>query len=174
MLGIINSPRKELSQYAPKITTIKISVDKIGDLIGPGGKVIKEITEKTGAEIDIRPDGQVHVATVSTEAKEEAMNMISAIVEEAEVGKIYKGKVARIESYGVFVDVSPAISGLVHVSEMADKFVSDPNSIVKIGQTVKVKVIGIDDQDRVNFSMKRVQDERSEVEGERSEEEKIK
>ncbi|MBU0976546.1 MAG: polyribonucleotide nucleotidyltransferase [Patescibacteria group bacterium] len=155
MQGIIDSPRKELSQYAPKITTLKISIDKIGDLIGPGGKVIKEITEKTGAEIDIKPDGQVHVATISTEAKEKALEMINSVVEEAEVGKVYEGKVARIESYGAFVDVSPAISGLVHISEMADKFVSDASSIVKLGETVKVKVIGIDDQGRINFSMKR-------------------
>ncbi|MBN2016357.1 polyribonucleotide nucleotidyltransferase [Candidatus Dojkabacteria bacterium] len=161
MLAVLPEPRKELSKYAPKITTVKIDPEKIADVIGPQGKVIKDIIEKTGVEIDIKDDGLVHVAAVDMEAKEKALEMINSIVEEAEVGKVYEGEVATLAPYGVFVDVTPAISGLVHISEMADKFVSDPSQIVKKGERVKVKVIGIDDEGKISFSMKRVKEQDS-------------
>lgn len=158
----IKTPREKLSKYAPKITTLQVNQDKIADLIGPGGKVIKDIVEKTGAEIDIKQDGQVHVAAVSAEAKEKALKMINDITEEAEVGKIYDGVVSKVEAYGAFVDVSPSISGLVHVSEISDKYVSDTSLFLKEGDKVKVKVIGIDDQGRVNLSIKRVKKDKTE------------
>lgn len=155
------SPRKKLSKYAPKIKTIEISPTKIADLIGPGGKIIRGIIEKTGVEIDIKDDGHVHIAAVTDESRDKAIKMINDIVEEAQVGKIYEGVIDKIAPYGAFVDVSPAISGLVHISEIADDYVSDPGKYVKEGQKVKVKVIGIDDEGKVNFSIKRVKAESS-------------
>lgn len=159
MLLALPAPRKDLSKYAPKITTIEIDPSKIADLIGPGGKVIRKIIEETGVEIDIQETGLVHVAAVTDEAREKAMKLINEVVEEAEVGKVYTGTVSKIVPYGVFVDVSPAISGLVHISELAEGFVSDPKKLVKEGQEVKVKVIGIDEEGRTNFSIKRAKEE---------------
>lgn len=168
MLSVIKEPREKLSSYAPKITTIKINTEKIADLIGPGGKVIRGIIEDTGAEIDIKDDGLVHISAVSEESRKKAVDMINNITEEAEVGKIYKGEVASLAPYGAFVDVSPSISGLVHISEISDKYVSDPAQFLKKGQEVKVKVIGIDDEGRINMSIKRV------TEGKEKKEEKKK
>ncbi len=158
MSKVLPEPRKNLSEYAPKIDTIKINPEKISELIGPGGKVIKKIIEETGVEIDVKEDGSVHIASVSEEAQEKALKMVNDIVEEAEVGKIYEGVVSQVMPYGVFVDVSPSISGLVHISEIADEYVKDASQFVKEGDKVKVKVIGIDDEGRVNFSIKRVED----------------
>ncbi len=156
MLKVIDSPRDKISAYAPQIEVMKIKQDKIGELIGPGGKVIKNIIEKSGAEIDISDDGVVSIATISEESKTIAIEMISAIVKELEIGGIYKGKVSKIMNFGAFVNITPSISGLVHVSEMSNDFVKDANSIVKEGQEVTVKVIGEDDQGRLKFSMKQV------------------
>jgi polyribonucleotide nucleotidyltransferase len=158
MGSAIASPRGELSKYAPKIVTLKINPEKIGELIGPGGKVIRGIIEDTGVEIDVKDDGQVHISATSDEARQKAEDMVNAIVEEAEVGKVYEGEVAQIMPYGAFVDVSPSISGLVHVSEIADKYVSDPGKFLEKGQKVKVKVIGIDEEGRVNLSIKRAKE----------------
>lgn len=158
---LIEEPRQKLSEYAPKITTLKINPEKIADLIGPGGKVIKGILEETGAEIDINDDGSVYIAAVSDDARQKAIEMINAIVEEPEVGKVYEGVVDKVMPYGAFVDVSPAISGLVHISELSDSYVKDPSEVVKEGQNVKVKVIGIDEEGRTNFSMKRINEDGS-------------
>jgi polyribonucleotide nucleotidyltransferase len=157
MSSVIAKPREVLSEYAPKIKTLKIPVDKISELIGPGGKVIKNIIEETGVEIDVKEDGMVHISTTSDEAREKAEKMVKDITEEAEVGKVYEAVVDEIMPYGVFVNVSPSISGLVHISEIADGYVSDASKFVKKGQKIKVKVIGIDDEGRVNFSIKRVE-----------------
>jgi polyribonucleotide nucleotidyltransferase len=159
MKATLPASRKSLSKHAPKITTIEINPSKIAELIGPGGKVIRKIIEETGAEIDIKDDGLVHIAAVTDEARDKALKMVKDIVEEAEVGKVYTGLVSKIVPYGAFVDVSPAISGLVHVSEIAEGFVSDPSKFIKEGQEVKVKVIGIDDEGRINFSIKRAKKE---------------
>jgi polyribonucleotide nucleotidyltransferase len=161
MAAVLSEPRKELSKYAPKIKTIKINPSKIGELIGPGGKVIRNIIEETGVEIDVKDDGSVHISATSDEDRSKALKMVNDIVEEAEVGKIYEGTVDSVMPYGAFVDISPSISGLVHVSELADKFVSDPSKVVEKGQKVKVKVIGIDNEGRVNLSIKRVDEEKS-------------
>lgn len=164
MENAIEKPRKTLSKYAPKIETLQIKQDKIGDLIGPQGKTIKGIVEETGADIDIKDDGTVHVASSDSEQFEKALGMINNITEEAEVGKVYEGVVDKIQPYGAFVDVSPSISGLVHVSEIADEYVSDPSKHLKEGQRVKVKVIGIDDEGRVNLSIKRVKEQKQKKE----------
>jgi polyribonucleotide nucleotidyltransferase len=153
----LSKPREELSKFAPQITTLQIKPDKIAELIGPGGKVIKGIIEETGVEIDIKDDGSVHIAADKDDKKEQAIEMVKSITEEAEVGKVYKGTVDKIMPYGAFVNVTPAISGLVHISEIAEGFVKDPTQVLKEGQEVKVKVIGIDDEGRINLSIKRVE-----------------
>ncbi len=155
----IEKPREKLSEHAPKITTIEIDPSKIGDLIGPGGKVIRQITEDTGVEIDVKETGAVHIAAASEEARDKALEMIEAIVAEPEVGKVYTGTIDKVAEYGAFIDVSPAISGLIHISELSDKFIKDPNKIVSEGDKVKAKLIKIDDEGRLNFSMKQVRKE---------------
>ncbi len=156
MKAVISSPREEISKFAPKIEIIKIDPKKIGEVVGPQGKIIKKIIETTGAEIDISDDGTVSISSQDEEGRKKAVKMVQDITEEPVVGKVYEGKVAKLMTFGAFVDVSPAISGLVHVSEMAEGFVKDPSKIVKEGQIVKVMVTGIDDQGRINMSMKRV------------------
>jgi len=153
---VIPAPKAEISKFAPAIDSIKIDPEKIGELIGPGGKVIRGITEETGAEIDIEEDGTVNVYSVSKESIDAAMTRIRAIVFEPEVGETYEGTVARIENYGAFIEITPSVSGLAHVSELSDEFIKDPNEVVKIGQKVRVKVIGIDERGRVNLSIKSV------------------
>lgn len=158
MLAAINAPRKELSEYAPKITKMSINPKKIGELIGPGGKVIRGIIEETGVEVDVQEDGSVYISAVDDEAREKAKKMVNDITEEAEINKVYEGEVAKVMPFGVFVDISPSISGLVHVSEMSDEFVKDPGKLYKEGDKAKVKVIGIDDEGKVSLSMKRVKE----------------
>jgi len=157
MNTVIAEPNKELSQYAPRVKVIKINPDKIGELIGPGGKNIKGIYEKCNnlVDIDIKDEGLVYLTSSSAEMAKLAEEMIAGSVEEAEVGKTYTGVVDKIMPYGAFVDVSSNISGLVHVSEMSDKFVKDPATIIKEGQQVKVKVIRIENG-KVSFTMKDV------------------
>lgn len=142
MTKVISEPRAELSEYAPKVDIIRISPEKIGDLIGPGGKTIKAIMEKAGEglDIDIQDDGQVNITAISKAQRDIAVNEIEGIVAEPEVGRTYTGTVAKIMDFGFFVDVTKSISGLVHVSEMTDGFVKDPNDLVKTGDVVKVKL----------------------------------
>jgi polyribonucleotide nucleotidyltransferase len=153
----IAEPNKDLSQYAPRVKVIKINPDKIGELIGPGGKNIKGIYEKCNnmVDIDIKDEGLVYLTSASAEMSKLAEDMINSVVEEPEIGKTYSGVVDKIMPYGAFVDVSAGISGLVHVSEMSDKFVKDPGTIVKEGQSVKVKIIKIENG-KVSFTMKGV------------------
>jgi len=152
---ILDKPRTEVSKYAPKVITIVIDKSKIGDLIGPGGKNIKNIIEESGeVDIDIQDDGTVNITAISDRARDKAKAMIEAITKEAEVGKQYEGVIDRITDFGVFVKVSPGISGLVRVSEMSDDYIKSPSDCVKVGDKVKVKVIGIDDLGRINMSMK--------------------
>ena len=156
MNAVIKEPNVSLSKYAPKIDVITIPKDKIGELIGPGGKVIKGIIEDTGAEVDINDDGKVTVSAVSEESRRKALKTIEEMFEEPDIGRVYKGKVAKVMDFGAFVDISPSMSGLVHVSEMSNEFVDDPRKFVKEGQEVDVKVIGIDDRGRVKMSMKEI------------------
>jgi polyribonucleotide nucleotidyltransferase len=146
MNAVIVAPRESLSKYAPRVKVIKIDPSRIGELIGPGGKIIKGIIEKTGniVDIDIKDDGSVNVTSASAEMMEMALNMINEVIFVPEVGKIYHGKVEKIAEYGAFVALSPSVTGLLHVSEMADKFVKDPSEIVKEGQEIDVKVLRVE------------------------------
>jgi len=144
--------RGEISRFAPRILTINISVDKIRDVIGPGGKVIREIQKNSGAEIEIEDDGTINVAAVDAEAAEAAVEMIRMIVAEPEVGQVYKGKVTRIMPFGAFVAVMGGKEGLVHISELAVGHVREVTDVVDVGDDVSVKVTEIDKLGRVNLS----------------------
>jgi len=150
----INSPRKELSEYAPRITTFNIDKEKIGGLIGPGGKVIKKIIQDTGATIEVDDEGKVSVASDNEEAAKKAIEMIKGITSEPEVGTIYEGTIKRIMNFGAFCEIFPGKEGLIHVSELSDKFVKNVEDAVKIGDKVKVKLIKIDEMGRLNLSIK--------------------
>ena len=154
MQQAITRPREELSAFAPRITILKISTDKIGELIGPGGKNIKKIISTTGASVDIEDDGSVFVASNDSIAAQKAIAMIKGLTEVPEVGKIYSGKIKRIMAFGAFCEILPNKEGLIHVSELADKFVKNVEDVVKIGDEVKVKIVGIDELGRVNLSIK--------------------
>ncbi|MFP3124061.1 polyribonucleotide nucleotidyltransferase [Ectobacillus funiculus] len=154
MLSVINEPRTQLSQYAPKILTMKINPDKIRDVIGPSGKQINKIIEETGVKIDIEQDGTVFIASTNEEMNQKAKKIIEDIVREVEVGQIYLGKVKRIEKFGAFVELFSGKDGLVHISELAEERVPKVEDVVAIGDEVLVKVIEIDKQGRVNLSRK--------------------
>ena len=158
MLEVIPEPRLSISKYAPKIEIMKIAQKDIGSVIGSGGKVIKEIIEKSGAEVFISDDGNVSITSDVEGAVDKAVSMIMDIVKEVEIGGIYTAKVVKITTFGIFVDITPSVSGLVHVSEMADKFIKDPGTLVKIGDEVLVKVIGKDEKGKLKFSMKQAKD----------------
>jgi polyribonucleotide nucleotidyltransferase len=147
-------PRKELSQYAPRIVSFKINPDKIRDVIGPGGKVIRKIIEDTGVTIDIEDDGTVNVASADGPALQKAIDIINKLTEAPEVGKIYMGKVKRIMPFGAFVEIIPGQEGLVHVSELSDQYVKNVDDVVKLGDEFPVKLMEIDAQNRLNLSRK--------------------
>jgi len=151
------APREELSSYAPRITTLTISTDKIGELIGPGGKTIKKIIDETGVTIDIEDDGTVLVASTDAVSSEKAIAIINGIVQEPEIGKVYDAKVKRIMNFGAFCEYLPGKEGLVHISELSSSYVKDINKVVKIGDEFKVKLIEIDDMHRVNLSKKQAE-----------------
>ncbi len=154
MAEVIASPKQELSEFAPRIINLKINQERIGDLIGPGGKNIRKIIETTGVAIDVEDDGSVLVASNDSQAANTAIEMIKGLTEDAEVGKIYKGKVKRIMNFGAFVEFLPNKEGLVHISELADKYVKNVEDVVKLGDEFNVKVIEIDELGRVNLSKK--------------------
>jgi polyribonucleotide nucleotidyltransferase len=149
----LSAPRSELSPYAPRITTLHINPDRIRDLIGPAGKVIKEIIEKTGVRIDVENDGTVYVAAVDPEASARAIEMINSLTAEVELNKIYMGKVTRVTNFGAIVEIFPGRDGLVHISELDNKRIARVEDICRPGDTILVKVIGIDkDTGRVRLS----------------------
>ena len=154
MLKAIAEPRKELSPYAPRFEIMHINPDKIKDVIGPGGKVIKKIVEDTGVKIDIDDDGKVVIMSNDGQAAEAAIRTIKEITKEVEVGEIYTGKVVRIMDFGAFVQLLPGKDGLVHISQLAKERVKKVEDVVKIGDEITVKVIEIDKQGRVNLSHK--------------------
>ncbi len=158
MKGALESPRQELSSYAPRIEIIKVNPEKIGGLIGPGGKTIKKIIASTGASIDIQDDGSVFVSSTDPAKSQEAIRMIRGITDDIEVNRIYIGKVKRIMPFGAFCEIAPGKEGLVHVSELAKSFVKDVESVVKLGDEIKVKVIGIDELGRINLSKKQAEE----------------
>lgn len=159
MAEALAAPRAQISDNAPRITTIKIDKDKIRDVIGTGGKVIREIVEKTGAKIDIDDEGVVNIASVDSEAGKAALNWIKGIVSEPEVGEIYTGKVVKIMDFGAFVNFMGSRDGLVHISELAPKRVEKVTDVVKEGDVVKVKCLGMDNRGKIKLSMKRVDQE---------------
>jgi polyribonucleotide nucleotidyltransferase len=156
MLEAIDRPRGELSPYAPRIITLQIDPDKIRDIIGPGGKIIKKIVEDTGVKIDVEDDGKVFIAAVDPQGAEKAVKIIESLVAEVEVGKIYAGKVTRLMNFGAFVEILPGKEGLVHISQLALERVNKVEDVVAIGDEVVVKVTEIDRQGRVNLSRKEV------------------
>jgi len=160
MAKTIAEPRKELSKYAPRIVTVKINPEKIGALIGPGGKNIKRIVEESGCEINIEDDGTVNIYSVSEEGMKRAREEIEGMTAEAEIGKIYRGKVVTIKDFGAFVEFLPGKDGLVHISELANFRVKQTEDIVKIGDEIWVKCLGIDEKGRVKLSRKAAMAER--------------
>jgi len=168
ILGIMRSaldkPRAELSKYAPRIETIKINPEKIGALIGPGGKTIKGIVAETGAEINIEDDGSVHIYATSGESMQRAKEIIGGMTKEIEIGQTYQGRVVSTKEFGAFVEVLPGKEGLVHISELADFRVKRTEDVVKPGDMIWVKCIGIDDKGRVKLSRKAALKERAEKE----------
>lgn len=174
MLSVLPTARQDVSKYAPKIRTIKINVEKIGDIIGTGGKTIRNISTQTGATVDVAEDGTVSVASIDEEAVERAIQWVDLLTREIQKGETFEGTVRRIVSFGAFVEIVPGKEGLVHVSEMAPTFVSDPHDVVEIGQKVKVVVKEIDDYGRINLSMLfGERPPRSETEQERPREERF-
>jgi polyribonucleotide nucleotidyltransferase len=164
MRGAIDKPRAELSKYAPRIETIKINPEKIGALIGPGGKTIKGIVAETGAEINIEDDGSVHIYATSGESMARAKEIIGGMTREIEIGATYQGRVVSTKEFGAFVEVFPGKDGLVHISELADFRVKRTEDVAKVGDMIWVKCIGIDDKGRVKLSRKAALKERAEQE----------
>ena len=157
---VLTAPRAELSKYAPRIQTMKINPDKIGALIGPGGKNIKKIVEESGCEINIEDDGTVHIYSVSEEGMQIARAAVQAATGDVEVDKIYRGRVVSIKEFGAFVEVFPGKEGLVHVSELANFRVKNVEQIVKMGDEIWVKCIGIDEKGRVKLSRRAAMEDR--------------
>ena len=156
MSKAIASARDVVNQNAPRITVINIPKDKIREVIGPGGKVIRDICETTGAKIDIEDDGTVKVAAVDEAASDAAINQIKSITAEPEIGVIYHGKVVKTVEFGAFVNFLGSRDGLVHISELRPERVEKTTDIVNVGDHVKVKLIGIDDRGKVKLSLKSV------------------
>lgn len=171
MIKVIPEPRKELSKYAPRIIQMTIHPDKIRDVIGPGGKVIKKIVEETGVDIDIEDDGKVYISAIDTDAGEKAKTIIERITEEVKVGQIYNGKVMKITDFGCFVEVVPGVmgmsgkEGLVHISQLAHERVNKVEDVVKEGEEILVKAIGYDNHGRLKLSKKEAMPEPARVDG---------
>ena len=163
MAGALAAPRTELSVYAPRIETVKIPVDKIGLLIGPGGKTIKGIVAETGAEINIEDDGSVHIYSNNGESLKRAKEIIAGMTKEITVGETYNGIVVSTKEFGAFVEVLPGKEGLVHISELADFRVNKTEDVVRVGDSIWVKCIGIDEKGRVKLSRKAAMKERNEA-----------
>ena len=156
MNKVLDKPRAEMSVWAPTIVTIKIDPEKIRDVIGKGGSVIRQITEETGTTIDIENDGTVKIASVDGASGREALRRIEMITADVEVGRIYEGKVVRLMDFGAFVAILPGRDGLVHISQISDERVERVSDKLKEGDLVKVKVLEVDRQGRVRLSMRGV------------------
>jgi polyribonucleotide nucleotidyltransferase len=165
MQQALAEPRKELSPYAPRIETIKIAVDKIGLLIGPGGKTIKGIVAETGCEINIEDDGSVRIYSNNPEGMERAKQIVNGMTKEIEIGTVYNGRVVTIKDFGCFVEVMPGKDGMVHVSELADFRVNRVEDVVRVGDMIWVKCIGVDEKGRIKLSRKAAMKDRNEAAG---------
>jgi polyribonucleotide nucleotidyltransferase len=160
MNATLGAARKEMSPYAPRIELVKINPDKIGALIGPGGKNIKRLVDESGCEINIEDDGTVKIYSVSAEGMKMAKEAIQGMTGEIEVGKLYRGKVVTVKEFGCFVEVFPGRDGLVHISELANFRVKQVEDIVKLGDEIWVKCLGIDEKGRVRLSRKAAMEDR--------------
>ena len=160
MARTLAEPRKEMSKYAPRIVQVKINPEKIGALIGPGGKNIKRLVEESGCEINIDDDGTVNIYSVSEEGMKIARGAIEGMTAEAEIGKLYRGKVVTIKEFGAFVEFLPGKDGLVHISELANFRVKQTEDIVKLGDEIWVKCLGVDEKGRVRLSRKAAMEDR--------------
>ena len=163
MIATISEPRTKLSKYAPKIVMIKINPDKIRDVIGPGGKQINKIIDETGVKIDTEQDGSIYISSIDEEMNARAKEIIENIVREAVVGEYFMGKVKRIEKFGAFVEIFPGKDGLLHISEIQEERTKAVEDVLKLDDELKVKVIEIDNQGRVNLSRKIVVKEEKEA-----------
>ena len=159
MLAVLPRPRQAMSPYAPRITTIHINPDKIRDVIGPGGKVIRKIVEETGAQIDVEDDGTVYVSSADQDGARKAIDWIKGLTDEVEVGRIYRGKVVRIMPFGAFVEVMPNQDGLVHISQLSDHRVEKVEDVTNLDDIIMVKAVEIDKQGRLNLSRQAALDE---------------
>src|SRR5205823_2839678 len=160
MAKTLSTHRADISKYAPRIETVKINPEKIGLLIGPGGKNIKKLVEESGCEINIEDDGTVNIFSVSADGMKIARDAIMGMTAEAEVGKIYRGKVVTVKEFGAFVEFLPGKDGLVHISELANFRVKKTEDIVKIGDEITVKCLGVDEKGRVRLSRKAAMEDR--------------
>jgi polyribonucleotide nucleotidyltransferase len=156
MNAVLSAPRANMSEWAPTIITMKIDPEKIREVIGKGGAVIRGITEETGTTIDIENDGTVRIASVDGASGREAQRRIAQITAEVEVGQVYEGKVARLMDFGAFVTILPGKDGLVHISQISDERVERVSDKLKEGDLIKVKVLEVDRQGRIRLSMRNV------------------
>jgi polyribonucleotide nucleotidyltransferase len=155
MTAVINKPRTEISKFAPKVVVLNPPQDKIGEIIGPGGKNIRHLIAKTETEIDVSNDGKVTITGLDKKKVDEAADLIKNMVREIKVGEEFDGEVKRILPFGAFIEILPGKEGMVHVSKMGRGFVKNPADVVKIGQKVRVKVYEIDKQNRINLQLLR-------------------
>ncbi|HUU01584.1 MAG TPA: polyribonucleotide nucleotidyltransferase [Myxococcota bacterium] len=154
MNKVISEPRSDLSPYAPRIITIKVKPERIKDVIGPGGRVVKEIIAQTGCSIDIEDDGSIHIGSTNPDSAQQAIDMVKELTQEAEVGKLYMGTVRKITDFGAFCEIIPGTDGLLHISELSDKRVEKVTDVLREGDEVLVKVVGIDRQGKIRLSRK--------------------
>jgi polyribonucleotide nucleotidyltransferase len=154
MQGTLEKPRTEMSMHAPRITTLKIPVDKIRDVIGPGGKVIRGIIEETGVKIDVEDDGTVLIASSDGEAMKRAIQLVEGVTADAVVGRIYDGTVRKIVDFGAFVEILPGTDGLLHISQIGPGRVQKVTDVLKEGDQVKVKVLEVDKSGKIRLSRK--------------------
>ncbi|MBM4023742.1 MAG: S1 RNA-binding domain-containing protein, partial [Planctomycetes bacterium] len=165
MLSAIRRPRSEISVWAPRLLRTRINPDKIGLLIGPGGKTIRAIQEATGASIEVEDDGTVTVASHDAEGAMAAMAQVEALTASIQVGRIYEGRVTSVKEFGAFVELVPGKDGLCHISELSEEYVSSVGDVCRVGDVMRVKVIAVDDQDRVKLSRKAAMRELAEAAG---------
>jgi polyribonucleotide nucleotidyltransferase len=152
MVKTIAKPNDKVSPFAPKITTLNIPQDKIGELIGPGGRIIRQIIKETECQVDVDDDGRVVISGENPDKLQQAVNWIDGLTREIQVDEEFDGQVVRLESFGVFVEILPGRDGMVHVSKLSTGYVQNPKDVVNIGDTLHVRVVEIDDMGRVNLS----------------------
>jgi polyribonucleotide nucleotidyltransferase len=154
IVSVLDTPREEISTYAPQLVTVKIPVEMIGKIIGPGGKEIKRIQETTGAKLDIDDDGTVHISATSGDGHLQALDIIKIMTMRVEVGQRFKGKVVATKDFGAFIEIAPGSEGLCHISELSDGFVKSVADVCDIGDAFDVKVIAVDETGRIKLSRK--------------------